>query len=136
MTVPAALSRPFRNPCAGLAATISTHVASSITDPVCAGNVPWTTRSTITISGSLGSFKFEREKATDSAGTSWQAWITSQNLTEDDSQGGGFFGSGGAGDPTERWFKARARIVAADESPCGSWMESSQIDKTANSCAG
>lgn len=134
MSVPAALSRVFRSPCAGRQASITAHTVVTTVNPVCMGT-GWSTRSTITITGALGSFQLERQWAIDAAGTSWQAWVTSQNLSETITKATGLFGSGGAGADTTKYFKARARIVAADDTPCTNWTESSsQLTKTEPAC--
>jgi hypothetical protein len=111
-----------RNECDG-APTITAHSVAEVTFPVCPAG-EWEVRSTVTLSGGLGSFQIEREQAVDSAGTSWGSWNTTQNAAETRNRTVGA-GTGGTGTQYSFWWKARARIVTASGSPCGSWVESS-----------
>lgn len=126
------LARPFKNPCAG-APSITGHTVSQITAPTCTPVQGWVTRSSVT-TGTLGSFKIERQYALDSAGTSWTAWVINQNATQDYTHAP-TFGTDGAGVNETKYFKARARIVAADNTPCSGWTESSsQLSRTEAGC--
>jgi len=127
------------DPCA-TAPTISTHTVNDTGGaPGCSPDVGWRTESVITLSGPLGTLRIERERATDSAGTSWVFWIRSVNLSETFDHGAPHYGAAEAGcDEITKWFKSRARIVDPDngDAPCGdgSWTTSGQISFTEFTC--
>ena len=117
------------------APSISTHVASDVTAPACPVT-HWVAKTVITISGSLQSGQqYERERATDSGGTSWVAWVITTNLTENFTFSGINFGPTGGGSNVTKYFKGRVRVIGIGGAPCTDWTETSQLSKTHPSCA-
>jgi len=122
------------NPCAG-APTISSVTASSITDPVC-DTTGWTTRCTVSLSGSLGGqWELKLYTAIDSGGTAFNFWKRTTSLQEDRTTFTGQFGVGGPGPNTTRWMRFRAEVVpVGTDTVCDGPEDSNQLSKTEPSC--
>lgn len=127
------------DPC-DAAPTINTDTDDTITNPSCAPDTGWTARSSLSVTGTLGTLEYERYRALDSAGTSWVLWNRTQNLTSNFSQNSPFIGAAEEGcDPLDKWFRSRARVTDPDNgnNPCGagSWINATQISKlNTNTC--
>lgn len=126
------------NPCDN-APAILTHTVQQQTAPTCGVPTHWRTRSTVTLSATLGTLTIERQRATDSGGTSWVFWLWTTSLTADFTHGNPPIGA--AEDRCEditKYFRSRARIVNPDDgfSPCGdgSWITATQINIASGTC--